>query len=258
MRDSSPGKLRGKERRLVALYRSGTSLRAIATTLGVATQSVARFLEKNELRERPRRNKLTRHQEKRLVREYRSGVLPNELARRYGLTSTHVVIVVKRNGGAPRAVGGVPRQFSDDERQLVRKLHKGGAGLMQIREALGSGLDGARALMLELGLKLRGRRAHDGTMLHHGYRYVRAADDEVGFASMQWRNGYIPEHRLVLARKLGRPLVPNETVHHINGDKLDNRLENLQLRHGKHGKHACFRCADCGSRNIVAAPLDGH
>lgn len=42
-------------------------------------------------------------------------------------------------------------------------------------------------------------------------------------------HGVIYEHVLVMSQKIGRPLEPGENVHHLNGQRDDNRPENLEL-----------------------------
>lgn len=60
--------------------------------------------------------------------------------------------------------------------------------------------------------------------------------DKNGYRLLKRRDRYVPEHRLVMEDSLGRLLRAEETVHHINGQKLDNRLENLELWAANHGK----------------------
>lgn len=49
--------------------------------------------------------------------------------------------------------------------------------------------------------------------------------------------GYIRRSRYIVECYIGRYLTPNEPVHHINGDKLDDRIENLQvMTHSEHSR----------------------
>ena len=43
------------------------------------------------------------------------------------------------------------------------------------------------------------------------------------------KQGYVAEHRLLIENKINRYLKFEETVHHINGNRLDNSIENLEL-----------------------------
>jgi hypothetical protein len=115
----------------------------------------------------------------------------------------------------------------------------------EIGQQIGMSRNAVRERLVKMGIPRRhGKQRYEGKETKFKYRtvtegYVRIklpASDPLH--TMGDKQGWIAEHRVVMARYLGRPLEKWEIVHHKNHDRSDNRLENLELIQSKTVHHA--------------------
>lgn len=92
----------------------------------------------------------------------------------------------------------------------------------------------------------RNMKTKGGRINHRGYVRLWMPDYPWGTTA----KGYVLEHRYVMEQHLGRKLDPWEKVHHKNGIKDDNRLENLAIvTHFQH--RGAIECPACGTHFFV-------
>ena len=63
------------------------------------------------------------------------------------------------------------------------------------------------------------------------------------------KQNYVPEHRLIVEKHLGRYLTKDEVIHHINEIKTDNRIENLRVMGW--GEHSSLHRAQEKKRKLL-------
>jgi hypothetical protein len=257
---------------LIASYQEGLSVQRVAVKHETNATSVYKALLRANIPMKVRADYLknarryTDEQESQIIAAYNAGERDADLIRRFGGTDYSLKAVIRRAGLSLRP-NPVP-VATDVEIATVCELHADGVPASKIAIRLDRSANFVLRIIREQGLPRHARARgpehgmwKGGRWLDDaGYVHVLAGDDAVGIAMRGQRN-HVLEHRLVMARHLGRPLTNRETVHHIDGDPKNNVIENLQLRQGRHGKGACLRCRTCGSTDLepvsIADPKPG-
>lgn len=185
------------------------------------------------------RNKLSPEDEKRVAELVASdNLFIKEICEQFGISRITVHRIAARHG-VRRPAGRQPRVLSSEELQSILELGQTKMSQQAIGEKYGLSQSVVSGILRYHGIyKSKGRngprREGHGSWKGGTHKspqgYVwQIVDFDDPMASMRNTTGYVLQHRLVMARHLGRPLEKHENVHHKNGIKDDNRLENLEL-----------------------------
>lgn len=246
------------QKRTISLYQEGLSIDKIRKKLGIGKNNVHRILKRHNVKIRTKggRYKLSIDQKKEIKKLYESGVNSGVLCKQFGCAYSTLRSAIKELGGKTTRCGCQKKELTKEDIDDIIFLYKSGYSQTKIANKYGMGQSTISSLLIKNNISIRKNRGKYGNMYNGGRHlnnqgYVLVLlDNNDPYYCMTNSSSYVLEHRLVMARFLGRPLTKNETVHHVDGNRTNNKIENLQLRHGQHGKGVCCKCLDCGSFNV--------
>lgn len=260
-----------REDLIIRMYEEGKSIKQIADEIGAGKNSINRLLNRVGICRDKNRHKFSPETEKQIALEYQKGISSTKLAEQYNCSDSTILQVIARNHLLPRNRGGYVTEISSEIKDRMLELWNSGNLKGEILQEFDFPNKQRRfkEIMIEMGIsveeikarKVEGEKHH----LWNGGRYInkqgyvvlniRSNDPYIEMCKDK-KKGRILEHRYIMAKHLGRLLEVYESVHHIDGNKENNDISNLQLRVGFHGSGQSCKCRNCGSTDIEFIPLD--
>ena len=255
-----------RKQQILKMYQDGLSGLEIARQLKMGKNHVCKAIKESGLSKNRagHRYKFSEQDELKMVELYNSGKTCSHIGKIFNCCHLTILAILKRLNVKRRPAGGSFRNLYHNCGEEIKNKWLSGKSQREIGLELNVSQSALSRVLKKLGMSKDNRIAKGnrhgnwkgGKISQDGYIYI-LLDVNDPFVCMTNAQGYVAEHRYVMAKHLGRPLRDEESVHHKNtlGPKDDNRLDNLQLRQGNHGSGGCYQCADCGSTNIIPIEL---
>lgn len=168
---------------------------------------------------------------------YAEGLSAEAIAKRYGVSKPTILRNLKELNAEMRT----RRKVTPEVEALILVMAQEGYTIAQAEKALGLEATVIRECAARYGLRFRNPYHVGFITTWNGYRALHKPEHPGADAK-----GYVREHILVAEAVLGRFLTAHEVVHHKDGDKTNNKPENLEVmsRREHAGHHA--RAGDTG------------
>jgi len=250
----------------VSLYKQDISGNNIAKKLAISPNTVYRMLHSSGVyvagrtETKPCRILVKGDVANNIILDYENGMGWKDLEKKYGHKQYSMREAVRRSGAKIKDHGAQRRRvYKNEEKEIVRLYCEQKFSQVQIATKLKMAQTVVSRVLISNGVSTNvGKRLDQ----HHSWKgglsknedgYILIRDNY--FPEMLNRSGYVLKHRIEMAKYLNRPLTKNESVHHIDGNKENNDISNLQLRIGKHGSGVTYCCQECGSKKLKPVEL---